>query len=68
MHQTRKGNLGCVSRTRAQVRDAISKVEVDLPEPDYWSRLQTPHTAASKKRGGKRWGQTTARWQAWMDE
>jgi IS5 family transposase len=31
MHQTTKGNQWCVSRTRAQARDAVSKMGVGLP-------------------------------------
>ena len=41
MHQTRKGNQWCVSRTRAQARDAVSKMGVGLPESACRSRLQT---------------------------
>ena len=41
MHQTKKGNQWCVSRTRAQARDAVLKMGDGLPEPAYRSRLQT---------------------------
>jgi len=41
MHQTKKGNQWCVSRTRAQARDAVSKMGVGLPEPACRSRFQT---------------------------
>ncbi len=41
MHQTRKGNQWCVSRTRAQARDAVPKMGEGLPEPACRSRLQT---------------------------
>jgi IS5 family transposase len=33
MHQTRKGNQWCVSRTRAQARGTVLKMGVGLPEP-----------------------------------
>ncbi len=39
MHQTRKGKQWCVSRTRAQARDAVPKMGDGLPEPAYRSRL-----------------------------
>jgi IS5 family transposase len=35
MHQTRKGKQWCVSRTRAQARDAVSKMGDGLPKPAY---------------------------------
>ena len=41
MHQTRKGNQWCVSRTRARARDAVPKMGDGLPEPACRSRLQT---------------------------
>src|SRR5487761_1478427 len=41
MHQTRKGNQWCVSRTRARARDAVPKMGEGLPEPACRSRLQT---------------------------
>jgi IS5 family transposase len=41
MHQTRKGNQWCVSRTRAKARDAVPKMGDGLPESAYRSRLQT---------------------------
>jgi len=41
MHQIKKGNQWCVSRTRAQARDAVSKMGVGLPEPACRSRFQT---------------------------
>jgi IS5 family transposase len=41
MHETRKGNQWCVSRTRAQARDAVLKMGDGLPESAYRSRLQT---------------------------
>ena len=33
MHQTKKGNQWCVSRTRAQACGAVPKMEAGLPEP-----------------------------------
>jgi IS5 family transposase len=41
MHQTKKGNQWCVSRTRARARDAVLKMGDGLPESAYRSRLQT---------------------------
>ena len=41
MHQTKKGNQWCVSRTRAQARDAVPKMGDGLPEPACRSGLQT---------------------------
>jgi IS5 family transposase len=41
MHQTRKGQQWCVSRTRAKARDAVLKMGDGLPESAYRSRLQT---------------------------
>jgi hypothetical protein len=41
MHQVKKGNQWCVSRTRAQARDAVLKMGDGLPESAYRSRLQT---------------------------
>jgi IS5 family transposase len=41
MHQTKKGNQWCVSRTRAKARDAVLKMGDGLPESAYRSRLQT---------------------------
>jgi IS5 family transposase len=41
MHQTRKGNQWCVSRTRAKSREAVPKMGGGLPESAYRSRLQT---------------------------
>jgi len=49
MHQTKKGNQWCVSRTRAQARDAVSKMGVDLPEPACRSRLQTASCCFAEK-------------------
>jgi len=49
MHQTRKGNQWCVSRTRAQARDAVSKMGVGLPEPACRSRLQTASCCCAEK-------------------
>jgi transposase, IS5 family len=56
MHQTRKGKqwyLGmkqwCVSRTRAQARDAVPKMGDDLPESAYRSRLQTARCCCVQK-------------------
>jgi transposase, IS5 family len=49
MHQTRKGNQWCVSRTRAQARDAVSKMGVDLPESACRSRLQTTSCCCAEK-------------------
>jgi IS5 family transposase len=41
MHQTKKGKQWCVSRTRAQARDAVLKMGDGLPESACRSRLQT---------------------------
>jgi IS5 family transposase len=41
MHQTRKGKQWCVSRTRAQARDAVLKMGDGLPKSACRSRLQT---------------------------
>ena len=49
MHQTRKGNRWCVSRTRAQARDAVSKMGVGLPEPACRSRFQTASCCCAEK-------------------
>jgi IS5 family transposase len=49
MHQTRKGNQWCVSRTRAQARDAVSKMGVGLPEPACRSGLQTASCCCVQK-------------------
>jgi IS5 family transposase len=49
MHQTRKGNQWCVSRTRAQARDAVSKMGVGLPEPACRSRFQTASCCCAEK-------------------
>ena len=49
MHQTRKGNQWCVSRTRAQARDAVLKMGDGLPEPAYRSRLQTARCCCVQK-------------------
>ena len=49
MHQTRKGNQWCVSRTRAQARDAVSKMGVGLPEPACSSRFQTASCCCAEK-------------------
>jgi IS5 family transposase len=49
MHQTRKGRQWCVSRTRAQARDAVLKMGDGLPEPAYRSRLQTARCCCVKK-------------------
>ncbi len=40
MHQTRKGNQWCVSRTRAKARGAVPKMGVGLPESACRRRLQ----------------------------
>jgi len=49
MHQRRKGNQWCVSRTRAQARDAVLKMGDGLPEPAYRSRLQTARCCCAQK-------------------
>jgi len=49
MHQTRKGQQWCVSRTRAQARDAVSKMGVGLPEPACRSRFQTASCCCAEK-------------------
>ena len=49
MHQTKKGNQWCVSRTRAQARDAVLKMGDGLPEPAYRSRLQTARCCCVQK-------------------
>jgi hypothetical protein len=49
MHQTKKGNQWCVSRTRAQARDAVSKMGVGLPEPACRSRFQTASCCCAEK-------------------
>ena len=49
MHQTRKGNQWCVSRTRAQARDAVLKMGDGLPEPAYRSRFQTARCCCAQK-------------------
>ena len=49
MHQTRKGKQWCVSRTRAQARDAVPKMGDGLPEPAYRSRLQTARCCCVQK-------------------
>jgi|ERR1039457_7206695 IS5 family transposase len=49
MHQTKKGNQWCVSRTRAEARDAVSKMGVGLPEPACRSRFQTASCCCAEK-------------------
>jgi hypothetical protein len=49
MHQTRKGKQWCVSRTRAQARDAVSKMGDGLPKPAYRSRFQTARCCCVRK-------------------
>jgi IS5 family transposase len=49
MHQTRKGNQWCVSRTRAQARGTVLKMGVGLPEPACRSRLQTASCGCVEK-------------------
>ena len=49
MHQTKKGNQWCVSRTRAQARDAVPKMGDGLPESAYRSRLQTARCCCVQK-------------------
>jgi IS5 family transposase len=49
MHQTKKGNQWCVSRTRAQARGAVSKMGVGLPESACRSRLQTASCCCVEK-------------------
>ena len=49
MHQTRKGKQWCVSRTRAQARDAVLKMGDGLPESAYRSRLQTARCCCVQK-------------------
>ena len=49
MHQTRKGKQWCVSRTRAEARDAVLKMGDGLPESAYRSRLQTTRCCCVQK-------------------
>ena len=49
MHQTKKGNQWCVSRTRAQARDAVLKMGAGLPESACRSRLQTTRCCCVQK-------------------
>ena len=49
MHQTKKGKQWCVSRTRAQARDAVPKMGDGLPESAYRSRLQTARCCCVQK-------------------
>jgi transposase, IS5 family len=49
MRQTRKGSQWCVSRTRAQARDAVLKMGDGLPESAYRSRLQTARCCCVQK-------------------
>jgi len=49
MHQTRKGKQWCVSRTRAQARDAVPKMGDGLPKSAYRSRLQTARCCCVQK-------------------
>ena len=49
MHQTKKGNQWCVSRTRAQARDAVPKMGDGLPKSAYRSRLQTARCCCVQK-------------------
>ena len=49
MKQTKKGKQWCVSRTRAQARDAVLKMGDGLPEPAYRSRLQTARCCCVQK-------------------
>jgi len=49
MHQTKKGNQWRVSRTRAQARNAVSKMGVGLPEPACRSRSQTASCCCAEK-------------------
>ena len=49
MHQTKKGKQWCVSRTRAQARDAVPKMGDGLPEPACRSRLQTARCCCVQK-------------------
>jgi IS5 family transposase len=49
MHQTKKGNQWCVSRTRAQARDAVLKMGDALPESACRSRLQTTRCCCVQK-------------------
>src|ERR1700751_4148462 len=49
MHQAKKGNQWCVSRTRAQARDAVLKMGDGLPEPAYRSRFQTARCGCAQK-------------------
>jgi IS5 family transposase len=49
MHQTRKGNQWCVSRTRAQARGAVPKMGVGLPESACRSGLQTASCGCVEK-------------------
>jgi transposase, IS5 family len=49
MHQTKKGNQWCVSRTRAQARGTVLRKGVGLPEPACRSRLQTASCCCVEK-------------------
>jgi transposase, IS5 family len=49
MHQTKKGNQWCVSRTRAQARGTVLKMGVGLPEPACRSGLQTTSCCCVEK-------------------
>lgn len=49
MHQTRKGNQWCVSRTRAQARGAVPKMGAGLPESACRSGLQTASCCCVEK-------------------
>ena len=49
MHQTKKGNQWCVSRTRAQARGTVLKMGVGLPEPACRSRFQTASCCCAEK-------------------
>ena len=49
MHQAKKGNQWCVSRTRAQARGTVLKMGAGLPEPACRSRLQTASCCCVEK-------------------
>src|ERR1700730_14880758 len=49
MHQTKKGNQWCVSRTRAEARGTVLKMGVGLPEPACRSGLQTASCLLRRK-------------------
>ena len=49
MHQVKKGNQWCVSRTKAEAFDAVPKMGDGLPEPACRSWLQTARCCCVRK-------------------